>query len=190
MMSTKNALTIVAAPLLFLLTGLTPAGARSPRLAAYLPTAGQYPTGVHVLPVRTYADPGAVFGDTNAELSRQDGFVSGVSRTAFRGQFVMIVSLGQFRSVAGARHFAMRAHTDVVSNNHQVTRVLRRVGSGGARSVTGNCASCGPTAPTLGQVLFNRGSMAAVVWVQPAQPALMQRLATIIDTKLQQAHQQ
>jgi hypothetical protein len=31
--------------------------------------------------------------------------------------------------------------------------------------------------------------MAAVVWVQPARPALMQQLAAIIDTKLQQAHQ-
>jgi hypothetical protein len=176
---------VAAALGITLLLGSTaPVGAAREAMASYLPAASQYPAGYHLVPPTSFNDPGAVFGDSNAQLGKESGFLSGISQSAFGPGVVVIVSLGQFKDVAGAKRFATSAQTDVLKDAHIVKRVLRHVGTSGARYISGNCASCGPAAPTLGQVFFNRGPIGAVIWVQPTQSHLVSKLAAIIDNKV------
>lgn len=171
-----------------LLAVAPPAFARTQSLAAYFPSASQYPAGFDVLSIHTYRQPSSVFGDANARLAKQLHFVIGNTQVAFGHGLTITVAAARFGSVADAGRFRARVKLDIVNDRSKRTHRIGGLGSSAALYVEGNCASCGAQAPPLGDLLFSRGSVMVLVGVQAAVPTVALRVSEAIDTKLKRAH--
>jgi hypothetical protein len=179
---------MVATLISLIVATASPAVAQTQSLAAYFPSAAQYPAGFNVLSIHTYRQASSVFGDANARLAKQLHFVIGNTQAAFGHGLVVTVAVARFGSVTGAGQFRARVRLDIVNNRSKRTRRIGGLGSSGALYVEGDCASCGANAPPLGDMLFSRGSVMVLVGVQAAVPAYATQVSKAIDTKLRHAH--
>jgi hypothetical protein len=179
---------IAGALLCLLSAGAPPAIAQTQSLAAYFPSAAQYPAGFNVLSIGTYRQPSPVFGDANARLAKQLHFLIGNTQVAFGQGLTITVAAARFGSAADANGFWAHVQLGIVNDRSRRSRRVGAVGSGGALYVEGSCASCGAQAPPVGDMVFRRGSIVVVVGVQAAVPAIATQVSRAIDTKLKHAH--
>lgn len=187
-MSVKTAILVGTLALASLpIAGASHAAGRGSGLVGYFPSSHQYPAAYHALPVRTYRQAANVFAGMNSQLAARQHFVLGATQTALGSEVVVTVTLARFRTRDAAQSFLRSVHPDVVKDGTQVSTVLRNLGTGGGQSISGGCASCGPTAPALEQVFSSRGTMFVEFGVQPANLKLAKRLASIVDVKLHHA---
>lgn len=178
---------IAGAAFLLAAAAAPPTFAQTQSLAAYFPSAAQYPAGFNVLAIHTYRQPSSVFGDANARLAKQLHFQIGNTQVAFNHGVTITVSAARFGSVADASRFRARVKLGIVNNQSRRTRRVGGLGASGALYVEGNCASCGANAPPLGDMAFTRGPIVVLVGVQPAMPTVALHVGKAIDTKLQYA---
>jgi hypothetical protein len=179
---------LMATLISLLVATVSPAVAQTQSLAAYFPSAAQYPAGFDILSIHTYRQPASVFGDANARMARQLHFVIGNTQVAFAHGLTVTVAVARFGSVADAGGFRARVKLDIVNDWSKRTRRIGGLGSSGALYVEGNCASCGAQAPPLGDMLFTRGPILVLVGVQAAVPTVALQVSKAIDTKLKRAH--
>jgi hypothetical protein len=183
-MRTSGYLAGAALAMLLGLGATLPARASAGSLAGYFPAKGAYGPNYSLLSVRSYTRDEMIFSGDNVALANRSGFVTGATRVALGPHVVVTVTLARFRDAQGATRFSRSFQTDVLKDGKQSTALYRRLGVDGARSVSGACASCGDTAPTLLQVYLHRGPVFVVVGVEPSNHALGLRLVEVIDGKL------
>jgi hypothetical protein len=166
----------------------SPAMAKTQSLAQYFPSSTDYPKGYQLLPLSTSSAPGPVFGPTNESVAQRSHFVLGATQAAVGHRSVVTIIVARFRAQRDATHFRAGFQSGVHNDGKQKTGLVRHLGAGAARYVSGSCAACGAAAPTLAQVFFTRGPMFVAIGIQPADVGKATRLAGVIDSKLKRAH--
>lgn len=127
----------------------SPAMAKTPSLAQYFPSSTDYPKGYQLLPLTASNSSGPVFGPTNESVAQRNHFVLGATQAAVGHRTVVTIIVARFRAQRDAMHFRAGFQSGVHNDGKQKTGLVRHLGAGAVRYVSGSCAACGAAAPTL-----------------------------------------
>ena len=143
---------------------------------ALFPPATAYPRGTHLLPVQTSTRASVLVDpDTAAQVTRLGFVAGGIQDANLPAQAVASVTVLTFRTTQGAATFLRQDHPTALAKPNTPGTPVGGLG-GGARYVSGPCASCGPGAAPLGILILHQRTAVVQILTQPPNHALAMRL--------------